>query len=755
MINKIEILSVLKTRFGFDEFLPLQEEIVTNVIAGNDSLVLMPTGAGKSLCYQLPALVQDGYTMVVSPLIALMKDQVDALQANGIPAAFANSTLSHEENEQVLSQTARGEIKILYVAPERIATGRFRNFLDASSPSLIAIDEAHCISEWGHDFRPDYRNLKQLRDVLPGVPVIALTATATDVVRRDISEQLRLEGGGSYISSFNRPNLTYFVKPKQRSFDQLVELLDRHKNESAIIYCFSRKETENLAADLSSNGIPAMPYHAGLDPSVRRSTQDKFIRDETAVIVATIAFGMGIDKPDVRLVVHYNLPKTVEGYYQETGRAGRDGLPSECVLFYTFGDKVKQDYFINQIEDSSERDNAAEKLSKMVEYCELRTCRRQYMLGYFGDDWKSESNNDGTEGCGGCDVCLGVKEEFDATVVAQKVLSAIIRTGERFGIKHVVDVLRGSRARRILELQHDELSVHGIAADEPDAELREIFGLLQDEGLAAISSGEYRTISVTQAGRDFLKSGNSLTLARVPAVSGATERERAPEALARSRVRTGSNARDLDYDSELFDLLRGVRKQIADKLGAPAFVVFGDATLAEMAFYLPHDHDNFSALSGVGSTKLDKFADKFLPTIVQYCEEHGMSQRVRELPRKRQRSESGARKQRRASSLSASLSETKRLYLDGFSVEEIASERGIASKTIMTHLEKIARFDPEFDLERLMPSPDRVELIGAALRAEGSGYLAPVKETLGDDYSYEEIRMVRLQMERDLETVGT
>ena len=587
------------------------------------------------------------------------------------------------------------------------------------------------------------------------MPVIALTATATEIVRRDISDQLQLEDGGSYISSFNRPNLTYHVKPKQHSFDQLVELLDRHKNESAIIYCFSRKETENLAADLTSNGIPSMPYHAGLDPSVRRSTQDQFIRDETSVIVATIAFGMGIDKPDVRLVVHYNLPKTVEGYYQETGRAGRDGLPSECVLFYTFGDKVKQDYFINQIEDSGERANAAEKLSKMVEYCELRACRRQYMLGYFGDDWQPDSDDDGTQGCGGCDVCLAVKEEFDATVIAQKVLSAIIRTGERFGIKYVVDVLRGSRARRILELQHDELSVHGIAADESDAELREIFGMLQDDGLAAISSGEYRTISVTEAGRDFLKSGGSLMLSRIPAAAEVTER--APEAFSRSRVRmqTGSNARDLDYDSELFDLLRGVRKQIADALGAPAFVVFGDATLAEMAYYLPHDHDNFSALSGVGSTKLEKFADKFLPTIVQYCEERGMSQRVRELPKRRQRSESRTRKAARGSSLSSSLSETKRLYLDGFSVEEIASERGIASKTIVTHLEKIARFDSDFDLERLMPSADRFELIGSALRAEGSGYLAPVKETLGDDYSYEEIRMVRLQMERDLETVGT
>jgi ATP-dependent DNA helicase RecQ len=729
-----EILSVLKNRFGFDRFLPLQEEIVSNVLAGNDSLILMPTGGGKSLCYQLPALCQDGYTMVVSPLIALMKDQVDSLQANGIPAAFVNSTLTPQENESVLTSTAEGGVKILYVAPERLATARFRNFLQAAGPSLIAIDEAHCISEWGHDFRPDYRNLKNVRDLLPGVPVIALTATATEIVRRDIADQLRIESGKSFVSSFNRPNLSYTVKPKLHSFDSLVELVDRHKNESAIIYCFSRKETESLAADLVSVGISAAPYHAGLDHPIRRATQENFIKDEISVIVATIAFGMGIDKPDVRLVVHYNLPKTVEGYYQETGRAGRDGLPSDCVLFYTFGDKVKQDYFINQIDDLDERNHAAEKLAKMVDYCELRSCRRQFMLNYFGEEWVPES---GGNDCGGCDVCRAVKEEFDATEIAQKILSAIIRTGERFGIKYVADVLRGSNAKRIRELQHDQLTVHGIASDSSDAELREMFGLLQDEGLVAVSLGEYRTISVTAEGRAFLNNRTTLKLDRIP---------QSAEVPSSREPRDGSRSKNLDYDQELFALLRGLRKQIAQERNVPAFVIFGDVSLREMAFYFPNDQDAFGAISGVGTTKLDQFADRFISLISEYCDEHDLSPRPKSGGRLRKPA-----KKRKRSVLSRSLMETKRLFTEGFSVDEITSERGFGSQTIMSHLEKIGRADPNFNLEQLLPSPERVAAIEAVLRTNESGYLTPVKEELGDDYSFEDIRIVRLQMEREIE----
>ena len=730
MIAAPQVLSLLKSHFGFDRFLPLQEEIINNVLSGNDSLVLMPTGAGKSLCYQLPALCLDGYTLVVSPLIALMKDQVDALQVNGIPAAFVNSTLSPQENEDVLLQVSRGDLKILYAAPERLATPRFRKFLNAATPDLIAIDEAHCISEWGHDFRPDYRNLKILRNDLPGVPVIALTATATEEVRRDIVDQLHLEGGGSYISSFNRPNLTYTVKPKHQAFDVLLELMRRYKDQSAIIYCFSRKETENLAADLSSEGISALPYHAGLETSLRRETQDRFINDETSVIVATIAFGMGIDKPDVRLVVHYDLPKTVEGYYQETGRAGRDGQPSECVLFYSFSDKIKQDFFIRQTEDAGERKHAEEKLAKMVEYGELSTCRRQYVLAYFGEEWDSDSG----DGCGGCDVCVAVKEEFDATEIAQKILSTVIRTGERFGASHVIDVLRGSKAKRILELGHDQLSVYGVAADSSVDELKQLFGLLQDEGLAAVSAGDYRTISVTPAGRAFLQTRDALTLARPP---------RAEE--SRSRYRANSRGDELDYDSDLFEELRALRTRIAREKNVPTYVIFADASLREMAYFLPHDHDAFGEISGVGEIKLEQLADEFLPIIVEYSSQRNLSQRDR--PAHRRASRRSPSRNRRSSN--ATLNATKRLFSEGRSVDEIASERGISPRTVYGHLERIARSDPGFDLGDVMPSPDRIEAIEAELRSDESGYLTPVKEALGDDYSYEEIRLVKLHLERE------
>jgi ATP-dependent DNA helicase RecQ len=746
MTTNSDILSILKSRFGFDRFLPLQEEIVSNVIAGNDSLVLMPTGAGKSLCYQLPALCRDGYTMVVSPLIALMKDQVDSLQANGIPAAFVNSTLSPQENEAVLSQAAQGELKILYVAPERIATARFQNFLNSAPPGLIAIDEAHCISEWGHDFRPDYRNLKTLRVRLPGIPVIALTATATEEVRRDIAEQLDLGSGNWFISSFNRPNLSYSVKPKSRAFETLLGLIEGHKNESAIIYCFSRKETENLADDLTSRGISATPYHAGLDNDLRRATQERFIRDEVSVIVATIAFGMGIDKPDVRLVVHYNLSKSLEGYYQETGRAGRDGLPSECVLFYTYGDRVKQEFFINQIEEPRERQHASDKLSAMVDYSELRTCRRQFMLKYFGEQFSPDAASE-TTGCGGCDVCLAVKEEFDDTEIAQKILSTIIRTGERFGTKHVVDVLRGSGAKRIRELGHDELSVHGIAADQPEDELREVASLLQEAGLITVSTGEYRTLAVSQAGRAFLNNRDSLTLSRVPM---ALE----PDAI--SGLINQVNSKDLDYERELFSSLKRLRKDIADERNVPAYVIFGDVALREMAFYLPNDLDAFGAISGVGVTKLEQFADRFIALIGDYCEEHSLSPVTRDTsPARRSKRASKRASRSNGRSLSRSLIETKRLFVDGFSIEEIAVERGYAAKTIVGHIEKIGRSDPTFSIEQLLPSPDKISTIEAALQSNKSGYLAPVKDDLGDSYSYEEIRMVRLQMERDQEAAAT
>lgn len=395
-----EILdSLLKTHFGYDAFRPYQKEIITHVLSSKDALVLMPTGGGKSLCYQLPALHLEGIALVISPLISLMKDQVDALWANGIKAAFINSTLPYHEISRIQYQAKKGELKILYLAPERIAVPHFLDFLKSLKISLLAVDEAHCISEWGHEFRPDYRNLKILRQVFPQLPCVALTATATQKVRVDIIHQLQLKNPGIFISSFNRPNLHYTVYPKKNTFEILTDLLKKNHQESTIIYCFSRKGTEKVALDLRDAGFKALAYHAGLENTERKKVQEKFICDEVPIIAATIAFGMGIDKPDVRLVVHYDLPKSLEGYYQETGRAGRDGLPSQCVLFYSYADKAKQDFFINQMEDPHEKANVRRKLEKMIEYCQKISCRRQFLLEYFGESWPHPY-------CGSCDVCI-------------------------------------------------------------------------------------------------------------------------------------------------------------------------------------------------------------------------------------------------------------------------------------------------------------------------------------------------------------
>ena len=483
MVTSVDILSILRERFGYDSFWRPQEQIIKDVLYKRDVLAVMPTGGGKSLCYQLPALVFDGVTLVVSPLIALMKDQVDALNANGIPSRFINSSLSYRQSSQVQNEVKNGAVKLLYVAPERLPVPSFRRFLKDINLDLIAIDEAHCISEWGHEFRPDYRNLLELRRSFPETPVIALTATATDRVRKDIADQLEIGQDRIYVSSFNRPNLSYSVRPRDgNAFGNLLSLLGAHRGESTIIYCFSRKDTEELASQLNENGFSALPYHAGLDQETRRKTQDKFIQDRAPIITATIAFGMGIDKPDVRLVVHYSLPKSIEAYYQETGRAGRDGLSSDCVTFFSLGDRSKQEFFISQMEDQAEQRNARQKLDKMVEYAQSPTCRRRFLLAYFGEQYKEKN-------CGACDLCLETNKVFDATEIGQKILSAVVRTGENFGTNYVVDVLLGSKNKKISAAGHDGLSVYGIVADFSKKQLKELAGQLQAKGPAGSQQG--------------------------------------------------------------------------------------------------------------------------------------------------------------------------------------------------------------------------------------------------------------------------
>ncbi len=715
-----DIHDLLKTRFGYDEFRPLQAEIIRTVLDGRDALVLMPTGGGKSLCYQLPALCLDGLTLVVSPLIALMKDQVDALRANGVAAAFVNSTVPPREIRSAYSAARMGQVKILYIAPERLPAPSFNEFLRSVRVSQIAIDEAHCISEWGHDFRPDYRNLHVLRQRFPETPVMALTATATAHVRDDIVEQLAIPNARRFVASFDRQNLTYIVRPKRGAFEELLALLRQHANGSAIVYCLSRQDTEDLASDLTDEGIQALPYHAGLDPRVRRTTQDRFIRDDVSVVTATIAFGMGIDKPDIRLVVHYRLPKTLEGYYQETGRAGRDGLPSTCVLFFGASDRHALAGFIERMENEPERVRARQKLQQMVRYGQLQTCRRAYLLDYFGEPYDQAD-------CGGCDVCLSEREEFDATEIAQKILSAIIRTGERFGTAHVLRVLRGSRARRVLEAGHDRLSVHGIARGHDRVDLYEIVSLLENAGLIRHSGDRYRSLTVTHEGRDFLRQRQPLTLTRVK-----------PDEVDSPPPQPGVD--HLDFDRDLFARLRDLRFRLAQARNVPPYVIFGDRSLQEMSHYLPQSRGSFSNISGVGRVKLNEFADDFLAVIRDYAEPLGLEER----PRTRGRTHRDRATRRPGSTYRQTLD----LLLSGLSISEISQRRQLTDATIMSHLERLIASGETLPLERELPPQERLTRIEQAFADAKSWNLTPARELLGDDFSYEELRLVRAWLDQ-------
>ena len=739
MVASVSMLDLLKTHFGFDDFLPLQEEIISFLMSGNDAFALMPTGGGKSLCYQLPALALGGLTLVVSPLIALMKDQVDALKANGIPAGFINSSLTQGQISRVEQMVREGRIKILYVAPERAILPEFQDFLAQLDVCLLAIDEAHCVSHWGHDFRPAYRELKSLREATRGAPAIALTATATKPVREDILRELGLRQPKVFISSFNRPNLTYSVEPKEKSLEPLLDLIGKHRGESAIIYCTARKSTEEMADDLSRHGFKAEAYHAGMEPEARRAVQDRFIRDETPIVVATIAFGMGIDKPDIRLVVHYDLPKNLESYYQETGRAGRDGMPSECVLFYSYADKAKQEYFLGRMEDDEERERSRRRLEQMVAFCSLGACRRKYVLEYLGEEWPEQD-------CGGCDVCLAPQEEYDATEIAQKFLSAVVRTGETFGAAYIIRVLLGSADKRIREYGHDQLSVFGIVRDHSREELHQLSNALIAKGLLAGSVGQYPTLRVTPQGRQFLKARDSLILTRP--VSRPKTRDTGSDARSsrRDRIRAGADGHE-PYNDELFGELSALRKRIADQQGVPAFVIFGDRSLRDMAAKIPVTRDEFGQVYGVGEAKLRELSGPFLRVIKAYIDLHGPP-RVEVAPEPAANPGQVPR-EKRSRTAGESFRDTGRLISAGASVAEVAHLRGLMETTIAGHLEHLVREGEEVDFDHLLPKGQKLEAINDAFDVMGHQLLRPVFDELDGSCSYQELRLVRLKKLRE------
>ena len=589
--------------FGYERFRGRQEAIVEHTIAGGDSLVLMPTGGGKSLCYQIPALIRPGAAVVVSPLIALMRDQVDGLLQAGVRAACLNSTLAYGEVLGVEERLRAGALDLLYVAPERLLGERTLALLDEIDIALFAIDEAHCVAQWGHDFRPEYLQLAVLHERFPTVPRIALTATADEVTRQEIRQRLRLQDARVFIAGFDRPNIRYRVVPKRIPRDQLARLLDaEHRGDAGIVYCLSRRRVEETAGWLRERGVDARAYHAGLGARERGDAQDAFVRGEGVVIVATIAFGMGIDKPDVRFVAHLDLPKSLEAYYQETGRAGRDGLPATAWMAYGLQDVIT----LRQMVDDSEADEARKrleirKLDAMLGYCELTTCRRQTLLAYFGETL--------AEPCGNCDNCLEPPASWDATEAAQQALSCVYRTGQRFGVTYVVDVLRGKDDERIRRFGHDRLSTFGIGADLDAGQWRSVVRQLVARRLLSVDVEKYGSLRLTAAARPVLRGEATVELRRDALPAPKARRGRSREARDRVEAVLGAGSQ------ALFDALRAHRRALAEQQGVPPYVIFHDASLVEMAARRPRSLHEFAAITGVGATKLERYGETFLEII--------------------------------------------------------------------------------------------------------------------------------------------
>ncbi|MBK6966286.1 MAG: DNA helicase RecQ [Bacteroidales bacterium] len=705
---------LLKKYFGYDQFRLDQKDVIEATLAGDDTLVIMPTGGGKSVCYQIPAIMKEGVTIVVSPLIALMKDQVDGLKNNGVAAEFLNSSQSTSEQNRVLNLLRHDKLKLCYVAPERISgENALKNLLGETQVSLFAIDEAHCISHWGHDFRPDYLALGSLKEQFPGVPVMALTASADKLTRDDIAKQLKLSGDKRFISSFNRANIWYFVMDKYTMDDFLPGYLEKQKENSGIIYCLSRKSTELMANDLKSMGYSAACYHAGLERDVRQKVQDDFIHDRVKIIVATIAFGMGIDKPDVRYVIHADLPKNIESYYQETGRAGRDGLRSDALLFYSRGDVAKLSYFIDNGTDPEHAGIMHRKLEKMSKFAEARQCRRQQLMNYFNEVHHGM--------CNSCDFCLGNYATYDGTIQAQKALSAVARLGERFGINTTIEYLRGADLQKFSP-QLKSFKTWGIGKDATDGEWRDVFNQLMSQGLLELTEGQYPVLKLNDLSREVLQGSKTVQLLKA-------------QAPVKQKVMA---VKDAGENEELLRNLKYLRRLIADSEGVPAYLVLGDTSLIEMSVLLPLEIEHLKEITGFGDYKINKYGSEFLETINEYCKTRGLETRMHlkmhRMGRKGRKTR--APKPDRPKTGTFSLE----LFKQGKTIKQIAEERQFTISTIYSHLTGFLA-SGDIRLSDLMDE-SRVPAIREAIRLHGSVSLRTLLDELGEGYEYYEIRAV-------------
>jgi ATP-dependent DNA helicase RecQ len=730
-------LQALKHYFGYDQFRPGQGQIIEEALQNRDQLVVMPTGGGKSLCFQLPALLKSGMMIVVSPLIALMQDQVQLLQDNGIQATFLNSSLGLAEMRSRSLLVQNGHIKLLYVAPERLLSEDFlTQFLPQVQAnvgiSAFAIDEAHCVSEWGHDFRPEYRQLAQLRSRFPGIPMMALTATATERVRADIVRQLGLQDAQIHVASFNRPNLYFEVRSKHKhSYRELVQQVRQAKG-AAIVYCLSRKRVDELTGKLQQDGIAALPYHAGLNNDTRKENQNRFIRDDVQVMVATVAFGMGINKPDVRLVVHYDLPRNIEGYYQESGRAGRDGEVSNCTLYYGVGDIKTVEYLIAQKVDPTtnqpleeEQRIASQQLRRVINYAEATECRRIIQLGYFGEAFPGN--------CGTCDNCRFPKPMQDWTVEAQKFLSCVARftqRGERYGMGHTIDVLRGSKNERVLKNNHESLSTYGIGKDRSVDEWRTLARSLIHQQLINEATDGYAVLELNDLSWEILRKQRSVMVAIAPK---STDGERDTAVSGSSEA------------SALFDRLQTLRKRLADEQGVPPYVVFTNVSLREMAQRQPQTSSQFSQISGVGNRKLAQYGEVFTQEIIAFRREQGLP--IAEANAKPEAaplpSEIAA-----ATTPSATLLSTWTLFQNGLKPSDIAEQRGYRLSTITSHLTELLEMGYDVDIDRLVLS-DRKQRIIQAIETIGVHSRRGLRDYLGEVYGYDEIHLVQAWWRRE------